>query len=76
MELLGDATLVTVRAGGALCAVKAPKDFRAGIGSPVGFAIKAANCHLFDSGTGVRLEFTPSSTAANMRFTAQDQPRP
>jgi len=32
LELLGDATMITVRAGGALVAVKAPKDFRAEIG--------------------------------------------
>jgi multiple sugar transport system ATP-binding protein len=55
IELLGDATMVTVRAGGALVAVKAAKDFRAGIGAPVSIAVPAAACHLFDATTGTRL---------------------
>lgn len=55
LELLGDATMVTVRAGGALVAVKAAKDYRAEIGDPVAFAIPAAICHLFDANTGNRL---------------------
>jgi len=55
LELLGDATMVTVKAGGALVAVKAAKDFRASIGSPISATISAAICHLFHSGTGARL---------------------
>lgn len=55
MELLGDATMVTVRAGGALVAVKAPKDYRAEIGATVNIRIAAAICHLFDENTGERL---------------------
>ncbi|MDE3122921.1 MAG: ABC transporter ATP-binding protein [Paracoccaceae bacterium] len=55
LELLGDATMVTVRAGGALVAIKAPKDFRAEIGAPVAAAIPAAICHLFHPTTGERL---------------------
>jgi multiple sugar transport system ATP-binding protein len=55
MELLGDATMVTVRAGGALVAVKADKTFRATIGQPVTIAVPAAACHLFDAATGERL---------------------
>jgi multiple sugar transport system ATP-binding protein len=55
LELLGDATMVTVRAGGALVAVKAAKDFRAEIGDPVAIALPAAACHLFDRTTGARL---------------------
>ncbi len=55
MELLGDATMVTVRAGGALVAVKAPKDYRVQIGAGVGIRIPAAICHLFDEKTGERL---------------------
>jgi multiple sugar transport system ATP-binding protein len=54
-ELLGDATLVTVRAGGALVAVRAPKDYRAAIGAPVQAAIPARACHLFDHQTGQRI---------------------
>ncbi|MGQ0563498.1 MAG: ABC transporter ATP-binding protein [Gemmobacter sp.] len=55
MELLGDATMVTVRAGGALVAVKAHKDYRADIGQPVALHLPAAACHLFDTATGARL---------------------
>jgi multiple sugar transport system ATP-binding protein len=55
IELLGDSTMVTVRSGGALVAVKAPKVYRTEIGSPVGFAVSAAACHLFDKETGLRL---------------------
>ena len=55
MELLGDATMVTVRAGGALVAVKAGKDYRAEIGDAVSIRIPAAACHLFHAETGERL---------------------
>ncbi len=55
MELLGDATMVTVRAGGALVAVKASKDYRARIGEPVGIALPQGITHLFDAGTGRRI---------------------
>jgi multiple sugar transport system ATP-binding protein len=55
MELLGDATMVTVRAGGALVAVKAPKDYRAEIGAPVSITLPAAACHLFHHETGERI---------------------
>ncbi len=55
MELLGDATMITVRAGGALVSVKAHKDYRAEIGQEVSISLPAANCHLFDQGKGRRL---------------------
>jgi multiple sugar transport system ATP-binding protein len=55
LELLGDATMVTVRAGHALVAIKAPKDFRSVIGAPVCARIPAASCHLFHHLTGERL---------------------
>jgi multiple sugar transport system ATP-binding protein len=55
VELLGDATMVTVRAGGALLAVKAPKEFRAEIGDSIGFVIRPEICHLFDKSSGERL---------------------
>lgn len=55
VELLGDATMVTVRAGGTLVVVKASKHFRADIGDQVGFRIKPEICHLFDADTGERL---------------------
>lgn len=55
MELLGEATMVTVKAGGELVAVKAPKEYRAEIGETVHAAIPADICHLFDATTGERL---------------------
>ena len=55
LELLGDATMATVRAGGALVAVKCPKEFRVDIGAPFAAAIPAPACHLFHPETGVRL---------------------
>ncbi|MCY4336951.1 MAG: ABC transporter ATP-binding protein [Litoreibacter sp.] len=55
MELLGDATMVTVRSGGAMLAVKADKDFRAEIGDSFSATVPAEICHLFDKATGARL---------------------
>ena len=56
MELLGDATMVTVKAGQSLVAVKAHKEFRTEIGSDVCISVLEASCHLFDSQTGERME--------------------
>ncbi len=55
IELLGDATLVSVRSGPALVAVKAPKEFRAEIGDAVAFTVKPSMCHLFDAVHGQRM---------------------
>ena len=55
MELLGDATMLTVRAGGAMVSVKAHKEYRAEIGDTVGYSIPAEICHLFDKDTGERI---------------------
>ena len=56
MELLGDATMITVRAGGTLVSVKAHKEYRAEIGAEVSISVRPEICHLFDSDTGDRLE--------------------
>ena len=56
MELLGDATMVTVTSGQSLVAVKAHKEFRTEIGAEVCICVPEASCHLFDSQTGERLE--------------------
>ncbi|MEM9797364.1 MAG: ABC transporter ATP-binding protein [Pseudomonadota bacterium] len=55
MELLGDSTMVTVRAGGGLVAVKAPKDFRTTIRAPFAAHVPREICHLFDSASGERV---------------------
>jgi multiple sugar transport system ATP-binding protein len=58
MELLGDASMATVQAGGALVAVKAAKDYSGQIGQPIFIQVPANICHLFDAKTGVRLNAT------------------
>ena len=55
LELLGDATMVTVRVAGELIAVRASKDFRATIGDPVKLLVPSHICHLFDAETGARV---------------------
>lgn len=55
MELLGDATMVTVRCGGALVSVKASKEYRSNIGDDVSISVPASICHLFDAESGERM---------------------
>ncbi len=54
-ELLGDATMISVRVGGALVSVKAEKNFRAEIDDMVSISVPAEICHLFDGNTGARI---------------------
>lgn len=46
-ELLGDATLVTVRIASTLVSVKAKKSYRAEIGDQIYFAAPNSICHFF-----------------------------
>ena len=55
IELLGDATMVSMKIGGNLISVKANKNFRAEIDDQVSIEIPAKKCHLFDFQTGDRL---------------------
>ncbi len=55
MELLGEATMLAVRVGPDIAAVKAAKDFRVQIGDTAHIAVPASACHLFDHATGQRL---------------------
>ena len=55
LELLGDATMVSVRIDNALVAVKASKTFRAEIDDMVSINIPADICHVFDTQTGQRV---------------------
>lgn len=55
LELLGEASMVSYRIGDALVSVRAPKDFRAEIGSTVQVRIPSGACHLFDSVSTKRL---------------------
>ncbi|MEM1266163.1 MAG: ABC transporter ATP-binding protein [Pseudomonadota bacterium] len=56
LELLGDATMVTVRIGGTLVSVRTDKTFRAAIDDMVSISVPTEICHLFDGETGARLE--------------------
>jgi len=55
MELLGDSSMATVQAGGALVAIKAAKDFAGKIGQSIQAHIPSRICHLFDARTGTRI---------------------
>lgn len=58
VELLGDATMLSVRVGGELVSIKVGKDYRAEIGDLVRISIPAAACHVFDHSTGARIDRT------------------
>ncbi|RXJ69972.1 ABC transporter ATP-binding protein [Veronia nyctiphanis] len=55
IELLGEATMITVKVGDALIAVKADKEYSTDIGKPFFAEIPAAICHLFDAKSGDRI---------------------
>jgi multiple sugar transport system ATP-binding protein len=56
VELLGEATMISMRVGGELVSIKTSKDYRAEIGDAVRVAIPPTACHLFDKATGARIE--------------------
>ena len=55
LEILGDATMVTVKVGKSLVSIKASKNFRANIEDKVSVKISAQKCHLFNKKTGERI---------------------
>jgi len=55
MELLGEATMVTMKIAGALISVKAGKEYRSAIGEQVNVSVPPSICHLFDKETGERI---------------------
>lgn len=55
MELLGDATMITVRVNDELVSIKAHKDYRVKIGDMVHISVPKEICHLFDTKTGTRI---------------------
>ncbi len=55
MELLGEATMITMRIAGALVSVKSAKDYRVQIGDRVDIHVPASICHVFDTKTGQRI---------------------
>jgi multiple sugar transport system ATP-binding protein len=56
LELLGDATMVTVRLDGTLVSVRADKTFRAEFDWSISNSVANEICQLFDGQTGARLE--------------------
>ena len=55
VELLGEATMISMRVAGELVSIKVGKDYRAEIGDVVRVNIAPAACHLFDRTTGARM---------------------
>jgi multiple sugar transport system ATP-binding protein len=64
VELLGDATQVTVKAGGAMIAARGPKDFDAEIGTVVGLTSPGRRFYLFDRIGEGRIDRGPAATRA------------
>ena len=56
VELLGEATMLSMRVAGELVSIKVGKDYRAEIGELARIAIPASACHIFDQSTGARIE--------------------
>ena len=71
-ELTGDATFATVQLDQApdrkgvatLVCAKAAKDYRAQIGQVLGLVFSAAQCHLFDAASGLRIDALPVAKGA------------
>ena len=55
VELIGDHTLVTVKAGEDMLTVKAAKDFTAATGANIGIAFAKDRLFVFDAATGARI---------------------
>ena len=55
VEPTGEATHLTVTAANQLVEVKAPRDFRAALDSPIGIEFDPAHLFFFDSASGQRL---------------------
>jgi multiple sugar transport system ATP-binding protein len=55
VELLGEATMISMRVAGELVSIKVGKDYRAEIGDVVRVNIAPSAVHLFDHSTGQRI---------------------
>ncbi len=55
LELTGEATQVTLRAGKHLVAARTPKAFRIGMDAPLALTTEAARCFLFDAASTQRI---------------------
>ena len=58
-ELLGDATMVTIKFGSTAVAVKGDKNLRLKFGDRVGVKFDASRLYWFDSSSGLRIRSTP-----------------
>jgi len=55
LELLGEASMVSMRVGGELVSIKTSKDFEAEIGSSISASVPPRACHFFDPQSGTRI---------------------
>ena len=55
VELIGDHTLVTIKAGGDMITVKAAKDYTAKLGDKAGVAFSTGRVFIFDASNGMRV---------------------
>jgi multiple sugar transport system ATP-binding protein len=55
VELIGDHTLVTVKTGGDMITVKAPKDFNGKTGENIGVSLTKERLFVFDAASGARI---------------------
>ena len=55
LELLGEATMISMRVAGELVSIKVGKEYRGDIGDLVRVNIAPSACHLFDRATGQRI---------------------
>jgi multiple sugar transport system ATP-binding protein len=55
VELTGEATQVTLRAGKHLVVARTPKDFRVAINTPLALSTQAVRCFLFDAASTLRI---------------------
>jgi multiple sugar transport system ATP-binding protein len=69
VELIGDATQVTVQKGGHMVVVRTDKDFKSAFGAPVGIAVQAHRTYLFDAQTQARLVHLENRQAPATRTT-------
>ena len=53
--MIGDHTLVTIKAGNDMLTVKAAKDFTAKLGDKIGVAFSTSRIFVFDASNGMRV---------------------
>ncbi len=74
VELLGDATMVTIEAGGTLAAVRAPKGYRTAIDATARIRLRQGAAMLFDRTSGQRIAPPPGAASTPARPLPQPVP--